>query len=416
MVRFARIFALLVIASISYCSFAGIGLDSDPTSGAFLWRNNCAHCHGADGRGVSSMAVNGNFIDFTSIAAEVGIDRPRMLISVRDGKPGTAMVGFRDKLSYEEIIRVVDYARDTFMVNKDRFAEYSQGKKLFERHCSVCHGDRGEGAIMAQAGLDPKPAVFTDPEKKKVLDRNRMIFSITNGRPQTAMTSWGKRLGEEKINSIVDYIRVVLMEVPRIDGYLGRPLGEGADLSDPFMSGSKISAEKSVDTNTNSFVTSKTASRAKAVDPFLENFGYDPTKDLNIKQDSEIYGESIHDHSAHMGAKLDINAPLPVQLVPDFEKGKQLYSDTCEHCHGKNGDGQGPRAFFIFPKPRDFTFPAATESFSRAHIYERVRMGVTGSEMPAWGTVLTKQEMADVTEYVFRQFIAPRNSQVRNEE
>lgn len=379
-------------------------------NGATLWRNNCATCHGANGRGVAAMREAGNFIDFTSIAAEVSIDRPKMLIAVRDGKPGTAMMGFRDKLSYEEIIAVVDYARETFMAKQDNFAQYDEGKKLFERHCSVCHGDRGEGAIMVQAGLFPKPAVFTDPDMKKVLDRNRMIFSITNGRPQTAMTSWGKRLGEQKINAIVDYIRVVIMDVPRIDGYLGRPLGEGADSNDPFLSGADIQGTTFSKAQTNT----QTAPQNKGVDPFLDNQSYDPIKDLNIKDNSTIFGEAIHDHSAHMGAKLDINAPLPIKLTPNVTAGKELYQNTCITCHGENGDGQGPRAFFIFPKPRDFTHPAATESFSRAHIYERIRMGVLGSEMPAWGQVLTKQQMADLTEYVFSEFIAPRNPKVEH--
>ncbi|QSX30515.1 cytochrome c [Shewanella cyperi] len=401
--------------SVLLFSFTVVGQAADTPSqqnanGAILWRNNCAQCHGADGRGVAAMREAGHFIDFTSIAAEVSMDRPRMLIAVRDGKPGTAMMGFRDKLSYEEIIAVVDYARESFMAKQDNFAQYDEGKKLFERHCSVCHGDRGEGAIMAQAGLFPKPAVFTDPAMKKVLDRNRMIFSITNGRPQTAMTSWGKRLGEHKINAIVDYIRVVIMDVPRIDGYLGRPLGEGADSSDPFLSGADVQGTTASQVQT----ASQTTQQDKGVDPFLDNQGYDPSKDLNIKDDSIIFGEAIHDHGAHMGAKLDINAPLPVKLTADRAAGKELYNKTCITCHGEHGDGQGPRAFFIFPKPRDFTHPAATESFSRAHIYERIRMGVLGSEMPAWGQVLTKQQMADLTEYVFSEFIAPRNPKVKN--
>jgi mono/diheme cytochrome c family protein len=411
--KFINFTIIVFICCVSRFCLAAPAVESDTTSGAYLWRNNCAHCHGADGRGVAAMKGSDNFIDFTSIAAEVAMDRPRMLIAVRDGKPSTAMTGFRDKLSYEEIIRVVDYARETFMDKQARFSQYDEGKKLFERHCSVCHGDSGEGAIMAQAGLDPKPAVFTNPQMKRDLDRNRMLFSITHGRPQTAMTSWGKRLGEHKINAIVDYIRVVLMDVPRIDGYLGRPLGEGADNSDPFMSGSDITANANGGAAEPRNPSSNKAD--KAFDPFLDNSGYDPSKDLNISTDSNIFGDAVHDHGVHMGAKADINTPLPVKLTPNLANGNKLYDNTCAHCHGENGDGQGPRAFFIFPKPRDFTHPAATESFSRAHIYERVRMGVNGTEMPAWGTVLSKQEIADITEYVFSQFIAPHNPLVANE-
>ena len=35
--------------------------------------------------------------------------------------------------------------------------------------------------------------------------------------------------------------------------------------------------------------------------------------------------------------------------------GKQIYRDRCWYCHGKVGDGNGPAADFLDPRPRDFT-------------------------------------------------------------
>src|SRR5262249_36203918 len=35
--------------------------------------------------------------------------------------------------------------------------------------------------------------------------------------------------------------------------------------------------------------------------------------------------------------------------------GKQLYDAHCAACHGDKGDGQGPAARFLYPRPRDFT-------------------------------------------------------------
>ena len=34
--------------------------------------------------------------------------------------------------------------------------------------------------------------------------------------------------------------------------------------------------------------------------------------------------------------------------------GPQLYIHYCAACHGEDGDGQGPAARFLYPKPRDF--------------------------------------------------------------
>jgi mono/diheme cytochrome c family protein len=38
-------------------------------------------------------------------------------------------------------------------------------------------------------------------------------------------------------------------------------------------------------------------------------------------------------------------------LAPD---GKQLYTVHCSQCHGDAGDGQGPAAKFLYPRPRNF--------------------------------------------------------------
>src|SRR5262245_46533516 len=34
--------------------------------------------------------------------------------------------------------------------------------------------------------------------------------------------------------------------------------------------------------------------------------------------------------------------------------GKQLFTNYCASCHGETGDGNGPAARFLFPKPRNF--------------------------------------------------------------
>ncbi len=39
----------------------------------------------------------------------------------------------------------------------------------------------------------------------------------------------------------------------------------------------------------------------------------------------------------------------------DSKMGKDLYLQSCAPCHGEEGDGWGPLAHALFPKPRDFT-------------------------------------------------------------
>ncbi|WP_206485982.1 c-type cytochrome [Thalassotalea sp. G2M2-11] len=391
-----------------YCAYS----TAATTEGAQIWRNNCATCHGADGRGSPQIKeqLEGEIVDFTSLAFAETNDRKKMLLAVRDGVSNSIMPGFRDKLSYQQMLDVVDYATENFMLSLAMGENYQEGKKIFADNCSVCHGDQGQGAIWTAAGLFPKPANFTSPEKIAELTRVRMIFSVTNGRPETAMVSWKTRLSEQQVTAVVDYIRAAIMKVSDDDTAFGSVMGKSQDTQDPFLSAQSYN-EQDIETITPSNTVTDLQEIDKLAqsgnDPFLESSAYQENEDPNIGQD-DIYAGKAHDHQAHMGKKLNITDPLPNELIGDYMAGRNLYRDTCASCHGVKGNGQGPRSYFIFPKPRNFTHSAARASFSRAHIYERIRTGVVRTEMPAWGTVLTDQQMADIAEYVFMTFISQK--------
>jgi mono/diheme cytochrome c family protein len=87
------------------------------------------------------------------------------------------------------------------------------GKKIYLKHCKVCHGIKGDGKSFAANALNPPPKNFTAAQTKKQLTRKRMIASATNGRPGTAMMPWKDNLSKEEIRAVVHYIRKELMGV-----------------------------------------------------------------------------------------------------------------------------------------------------------------------------------------------------------
>ena len=99
--------------------------------------------------------------------------------------------------------------------------------------------------------------------------------------------------------------------------------------------------------------------------------------------------------------------PFQSALKPNVAAGRKLYMATCATCHGEKGDGKGPRAYFIRPKPRNFLDPSFRATFNRPAVYTAVAEGRLGTEMPAWNKVLTEQEMVDVSEFVFTRFVRP---------
>lgn len=115
-------------------------------------------------------------------------------------------------------------------------------------------------------------------------------------------------------------------------------------------------------------------------------------------------------------AVADMSLPMPLGLKGDPDKGRIFFMGNCFTCHGVKGDGEGPRAYFITPPPRDFLLETSRQRLNRPVLFEAITNGRLGTNMPAWGKVLNNQEIADVAEFVFQNFIsAPQGNKGKQE-
>jgi len=78
------------------------------------------------------------------------------------------------------------------------------GRAAFEQTCAMCHGETGKR--MTTGRMQPPPTDFTLPKNASELTRKRMIASITNGRPGTAMRSYGTDFKKADIEAMADFI------------------------------------------------------------------------------------------------------------------------------------------------------------------------------------------------------------------
>jgi mono/diheme cytochrome c family protein len=78
-----------------------------------------------------------------------------------------------------------------------------KGKEVYEKKCSLCHGDKGDGKGPASAGLNPKPTNFKDSHGEKMTDGEH-FWKITTGRG--GMPSFAKDLTEEERWHVINYI------------------------------------------------------------------------------------------------------------------------------------------------------------------------------------------------------------------
>lgn len=88
-------------------------------------------------------------------------------------------------------------------------------------------------------------------------------------------------------------------------------------------------------------------------------------------------------------------------------RGARVYARACATCHGIAGDGDGPAAQHLDPRPRDFTrgtfkFRSSPtgEPPTDEDLIRTVEQGVPNTWMPAWKDILTEGEIRDVVSYV----------------
>lgn len=329
-----------------------------------IYHNYCSVCHGdrGDGKSHAETSMSPPPKDFTLQQTARNLTRERMIQSVSKGLPGTAMAGWGDQLSTQEIEAVVDYIREFFMPPVGA-GDVSRGKKLYAHTCSVCHGDNGRSAKWGSNLLRSRPRDFTTDASRRELSRERMLNSVTHGVKGTPMAAFSGQLSADEITDVVDYIRSAFMQPRAPSGISGtHAYGKPA---------AKGTATKAAD---------------------FSDMGVVNRRLLPKSENTPVQSA-------------DMSAALPDNLQGNAETGHAMYLQNCVQCHGIEGDGEGPRAYFIFPRPRNFKRENSRKRFNRPALYQSIAKGKLGTEMPAWDTVLTPQQIADISEYVFRSFI-----------
>lgn len=77
---------------------------------------------------------------------------------------------------------------------------------------------------------------------------------------------------------------------------------------------------------------------------------------------------------------------------PSLQKGKTLYQQYCQSCHGDQGYGDGPAGVALQPPPSDLTDSLFQLLSSPLSVYNTVRLGVEGTAMPAFSQ-LSEEEL-----------------------
>lgn len=85
------------------------------------------------------------------------------------------------------------------------------------------------------------------------------------------------------------------------------------------------------------------------------------------------------------------------------ERGRTVYLEQCASCHGEGGRGDGPAAYLIFPRPRDFSsgmfrLGSTDTGPTDEDLFRTISRGMPGSAMPPWAHLSEEERWALVEE------------------
>jgi mono/diheme cytochrome c family protein len=84
------------------------------------------------------------------------------------------------------------------------------GRKLYDRHCSECHGDGGKGDGMAGEGLEEQPSDLTDAKWEHGSTDGEMFVVIRDGAgPKSDMKPFAKKMTARQIWDVVNFVRTL---------------------------------------------------------------------------------------------------------------------------------------------------------------------------------------------------------------
>jgi len=218
---------LLVLGAVGTCAFALWGCSNAPgrptpadipvnpaevTDFAVLYGQNCAGCHGENGKGGAAIALADPV--YLSIADDSVVRR-----RTANGIPGTSMPAFAQSaggmLTEKQIDALVAGIRERWSqpdvlrgANPPPYSSPApgdpvRGSEVFTKYCSSCHGAGGRGG--------PKGSAIVDGSLLALLDDQELRTLVIVGRPELGAPDWrgnvpGQPMSAQEVSDVVAWL------------------------------------------------------------------------------------------------------------------------------------------------------------------------------------------------------------------
>lgn len=185
-----------------------------------LYAQNCAGCHGAEGRGGAAIALADPI--YLAIADDATIRKV-----IANGVRGTSMPAFAESsggmLTDKQIDVITTQIRSRWghRGNLDAASlpsyapksagNVSQGETEYKTYCESCHGPSGRGG--------PKGSAITDDSFLALVSDQGLRTVVITGRPELGAPDWrgnaaGKPMSDQEITNVVAWLTSRRVQIP----------------------------------------------------------------------------------------------------------------------------------------------------------------------------------------------------------
>jgi cytochrome c oxidase cbb3-type subunit 3 len=296
---------------------------------------------------------------------------------------------------------------------------HEQGRDIYNFYCYFCHGYSGNARTLAASYLDPRPRNFVATPLDE-LSREKMLQTVTNGKPGTAMKSFSRSLTTDQIEAVVDFVRREFMKNkaentryhtvengwPNHERYRAAfpfALGEialdtpGEKLTEEQRQGKKMFLQSCVTCH----------DRARVND---EGVIWEP-KAVSYPRNQYSHREQERGDTSDVDTTSGASPYAKHEMAPEIEnltasekRGEKLFQDNCAFCHAADGTGKNWIGSFLDSHPRDLTDDEFMTSMTRSRLKNVIRNGLPGTTMSAWNGVLKNEQIESIIDYIERAF------------
>lgn len=185
------------------------GLLPSELKGEKIFKDNCATCHGVDGRGKGNPHLD--------LTHESVMRKKKLMDMFSSITNSAAHKGIPEKVSVLDRWSALMFMRTFYAKAPMGDVEF---ERTFGRNCATCHGKRGHGDGPLSKTLVPPPANFTSLERMFERSDQEIFDIISKGAYPSAMPPWadveGMRSPADRWK-FVDYVRTLSYKTVKIE-------------------------------------------------------------------------------------------------------------------------------------------------------------------------------------------------------